>query len=241
MSESAALSSAVLRVNGIEGGYGSVPIVRNLCFEVGPNECVAILGRNGMGKSTLLRLLIGLLQPTAGSITFRERPIVGLQPHEIARLGIGYVPQGRGIFPKLTVEENLRIGTRASERGTTIPKEVFEYFPLLNERRYQLGGTLSGGEQQMLAIGRALCGLPTVLLLDEPSEGIQPSIVKELGLLLPRIRAKNRIATVIVEQNLDLASRVAERALVMEKGRIVFACHGSEIKESRRVHKYLTI
>ncbi len=212
----------MLQVSNLCASYGSVPVLSSIRLHLASNEVISLLGRNGVGKTTLLKVLMGLLKPTEGSIDLEGRSIRGLSPHSIARLGIAYVPQGRGIFPRLTVLENLELGTRAiSERRPVIPDDVFMFFPILKQRLKQEGGTLSGGEQQMLAIGRALCGRPKLLLLDEPSEGIQPSIVQQLGLLIPEIASKTGMAILLVEQNVDLALRVSVRCVVMEKGRIV--------------------
>jgi urea ABC transporter ATP-binding protein UrtE len=232
---------AILRVDAVQGGYDAVPVLRGVSFNLGVNECLAILGRNGMGKTTLLRSLVGLLPPTSGLIRFDGTSIVGMPPHEIARLGVAYVPQGRAIFAKLTVLENLQIGTRAARQRRDIPRQVFDYFPILRERKDQLGGTLSGGQQQMLAIGRALCGDPKILLMDEPSEGLQPSLVQELGLLLPRIKEESHLAIVIVEQNLDLARSVAQRALIIDKGRFAFECTSDQITDNGEVRRLLTL
>jgi urea ABC transporter ATP-binding protein UrtE len=212
----------MLRLAEVHVGYGSTNVVDGISFELRIGEVLALMGRNGAGKTTLMRAIIGLLRPNSGHIQLDGASICGLPPHRIAQKGVAFVPQGRGIFAKLTVHENLLIGTRAAGQGLRqIPGKVFDYFPVLAERLQQRGGTLSGGEQQMLAIARALCGRPRLLLLDEPSEGIQPSIVHDLGRLLRRIVDEASVAVLLVEQNLDLALQVASRALIMEKGHIV--------------------
>ena len=231
----------MLRIADLDVGYEGVPVIHGLSLTVGRAEAVAVMGRNGVGKSTLLRSIVGLVKPWAGAVEVDGHAIAGDAPHRIARLGIGYVPQGRGIFPKLTVRENLVLGTRAVGKDGRIDERVFAYFPILQERLRQIGGTLSGGEQQMLAIARALCGQPKVLLLDEPSEGIQPSIVKLLEGLLPRIRSEAGLTVVIVEQNLDLAQHTASRFLFMDKGRIVHESDRKDLEDRSVLRRYLGV
>ena len=231
----------ILRISDLDVGYDGVPVLHGLSLTVGRAEAVAVMGRNGVGKSTLLRSIVGLVKPSAGSVEVDRHAIAGAPPHRIARLGIGYVPQGRGIFPKLTVKENLILGTRAVGKEGRIDEQVFAYFPILQERLRQIGGTLSGGEQQMLAIARALCGRPKVLLLDEPSEGIQPSIVKLLVALLPRIRSEAGLTVVIVEQNLDLAQHTADRFVFMDKGRTVHECGRKALEDKSILRRYLGV
>jgi ABC-type branched-subunit amino acid transport system ATPase component len=182
----------VLRLIELESGYGSVRVLRRVSLEVRRGACVVVLGRNGVGKSTLLQSIVGLVPTTSGMVQFAGDELTGLPAYKIARRGIAFVPQGRGILPKLTVGENLIAGTRAAGSNGQIPPQIYEYFPILKERFHQLGGTLSGGQQQMLALGRALCGKPKILLLDEPSEGIQPNIVAELATILPGYHERRR-------------------------------------------------
>jgi len=232
----------VLRVSDLHASYGPVPVLAGVELALDQGEIMAVLGRNGVGKTTLLRVLIGLLKPTRGRIELAGQDLAGLPAHRVARLGVGYVPQGRGIFPRLTVQENLLVGTRAQGvKRASIPEEVYDFFPILKERLDQAGGTLSGGEQQMLALGRALCGRPKLMLLDEPSEGIQPSIVQKLGGLIPEIAQREGLSVLIVEQNLDLALRVSRRCLVMEKGRIVYQGAPEDFGDEKVVKKYLAI
>ena len=227
-------STVMLRVRELRAGYGSTLILSGLSLELRPGEVLAILGRNGAGKTTLMRTIIGLVRPRTGSIDFDGASIVGMPPHRVAQKGVAFVPQGRGIFGKLSVRENLLIGTRAARHTAgQIPASIFDYFPILTERLEQSGATLSGGEQQMLAIARALCGRPRVLLLDEPSEGIQPSIVHDLGRLLRWIVKDESVAVLLVEQNLDLALQLADRALIMEKGRIVREARAAEFRDEK--------
>jgi len=195
-------TETVLEIRGLQAGYGATPILQGVDLAVGKGEIVALIGRNGVGKTTTMRCLMGLLRTRGG--------------------GIGYVPQGREVFPRMTVAENLMVGELiGGPRGKKQPELVYQYFPRLAERRDQLAGTMSGGEQQQLAIGRALVGNPALMLLDEPSEGIQPSIVQLICDVLRAIRRDLGTTILFVEQNLDTILDVGERAYVMEKGRIV--------------------
>src|SRR5262249_31640980 len=232
----------MLRVEGIEAGYGPVRVLRGVDFVLEPKEILVLLGRNGVGKTTLMRVLMGLVPLSAGRITLDGADLTGAPPYHIARRGIGYVPQGRRIFPKLTVRENLTIGTRARANGRAeISERVFEFFPVLKERLAQLGGSLSGGQQQMLALGRALCTEPKVLLLDEPSEGIQPDIVHQIGEIVRRLVATTELAVLLVEQNLDLGLGAATRCVIMEKGTIVREGRPAEFQDERVLREYLAI
>jgi len=213
----------VLRAADLRAGYGMTPVLAGVNLEVGKGEIVAVLGRNGMGKTTLLRTLMGLLPARAGTISWNGgRDISKLPAHARARLGLTYVPQGRDIFPGLTVLENLRLGGLAT--GQDVERrvgEVLRAFPMLREKLSERGGSLSGGQQQLLALARALVASPKMLLLDEPSEGIQPSILEQI---LERVRTINReegITVLLVEQNLEFAAALAERAYIMNKGVVV--------------------
>jgi branched-chain amino acid transport system ATP-binding protein len=199
-------------------------VLHGVSLEVRAGEAVALLGRNGVGKTTLIRSIVGFTPPRAGTITFRGTALQGRPPYRIARAGIALVPQGRRIFAPLTVDENLRIGARGAEPRAWNADTVHALFPRLDERRVQWGGTLSGGEQQMLAIGRALMSNPGLLVLDEPSEGLAPLVVREIGRVLRRLKEAG-LAILLVEQNVPLALRVADRVYVMSKGQIVY--HGA--------------
>lgn len=212
----------MLRIENLCAGYGDVEVIHDLTLDVLPNEVVGVLGCNGAGKTTLVKAIMGLLPRVSGRITFDRQPVTGLRTHVIARRGIGLVPQGRWIFPKLTVRENLLMGAQAAG-GAEILDEVFDYFPVLGTRLSQQGGTLSGGEQQVLALARALCGRPKLLLLDEPSDGVQPNLVERIGEVIPEICRRSQLAVLLVEQNLDLVLQCASRCIVVGNGRLEHA------------------
>ena len=233
----------MLEIDGLESGYGGSRVLRGIGFTVAEGESVALLGRNGMGKTTLLRTIMGLLRATQGSIRFAGERLDGRRPEQIAKAGIAFVPQGREIFAELTVEENLLLGAMGhGGLGAAVPEAIFERFPILKERRRQRGGTLSGGQQQQLAIGRALAGNPRLLLLDEPSEGLQPSIVLEVAEALQREVAGQRLTLITVEQNVDLALRVADRCLFIENGSLVAEAASAELRrDPAMLHRHLAI
>jgi branched-chain amino acid transport system ATP-binding protein len=212
----------ILEIDDLHAGYGRIPILNGVTFGVGEGEAVGILGHNGMGKTTLLRALVGQLPVTGGSLRFAGREIGREPSHRRARAGIGYVPQGRAIFPALTVYENLRMGYiprgEESEEGTL--NDIRAIFPRLDRLLDRAGGALSGGEQQLLALARALCGRPKLLLLDEPTEGIQPSIIDEISEILRRLHRFQNLAIIVVEQSLDFIAQLSERVLLLQKGTI---------------------
>lgn len=232
--------SPVLEVHGLHSRYGVTPILRGIDFTVGKGEIVALIGRNGVGKTTTMRCLIGLLPATAGKIVFNGHDITGLPADRRARLGVGYIPQGRHVFPRMTVEENLMIGELIGNAGKSAIDDVYQYFPVLKEKRRQVAGALSGGQQQQLAIGRALVGKPELLLLDEPSEGIQPSIVQLICEVLRTIRDAHGTTILFVEQSMDTILALAERCYIVEKGlTIASIAHGNVCAET--VRRYLLI
>lgn len=234
----------MLKIEGLIAGYqhGS-RVLDGVSLNVHRGEIVALMGRNGMGKTTLLRTITGHLFPTGGAISFDGKPIIGRPSHEIANLGIGYVPQGREIFSEFTTEENLLMGVIGKRHlPNRIPNWAYETFPVLRERRLQRAGSMSGGQQQQLAIMRALVGEPKLLLLDEPSEGIQPSIVQEIARTLRRTAQEKQLTVLLVEQNLDLVLGMASRSLFMENGRVVDEAPVEKIRlSSEFVEKYLSV
>ncbi len=235
------MTEAVLDVRGLGASYGATPILQGVDMRAAKGEIVGLIGRNGVGKTTTMRCLIGLLRATRGSILLRGQDVTALPSDARARLGIGYVPQGREVFPRMTVAENLAVGELiGGSRGKKLPDLVYQCFPRLADRRSQLAGTMSGGEQQQLAIGRVLIGNPALMLLDEPSEGIQPSIVQMICDALRSVRKELGTTIVFVEQNLDTILAISERCYVMEKGRIVSAIGAGEVT-AENVRQHLLI
>jgi len=211
----------MLSVKGLNQYYGGSHILRDLSFEIPAGKVTALLGRNGVGKTTLLRTLMGLVPARTGQVIFYDKEITRVKPYERARAGIGYVPQGREIFPRLTVEENLRMGLATLARGARVPGRIFEMFPVLRQMLGRRGGDLSGGQQQQLAIGRALAMGPKLLILDEPTEGIQPSIIKDIERAIRALAATGDMAILLVEQYYDFARSLADQYIVMERGEIL--------------------
>jgi urea transport system ATP-binding protein len=222
----------MLEVNAIDLHYGAAQALRGISLKASPGSVTCVLGRNGVGKSSLLRALVGQHPVSRGSITWESRDITTLRPSERARRGIAYVPQGREIFPLLTVEENLQTGFAPLRRDDrTVPEVVFSLFPVLKGMLRRRGGDLSGGQQQQLAIGRALVMRPRLLLLDEPTEGIQPSIIKDIGRAIAYLRGLGEMAIVLVEQYLDFARELGDHFAVMDRGQVVYACNRADIDE----------
>jgi len=232
---------SLLTVEGLRSGYGGKPVLQGVDLSVRDREVTAVIGRNGVGKSTLMKAVIGLLPTTDGTIRFNGADIDAETPHVRARRGIGYVPQGRDVFPRMSVEENLRVGLSISGARTADFEPVYAYFPILKERRRQAAGTLSGGQQQQLAIGRVLVGQPTLLLLDEPSEGIQPSIVQDIARIVVELNQKTGLTVVLVEQNIDMIRAMAQRCFVMDKGRVVTELAPAMLDDSSVVRRYLAV
>lgn len=208
----------MLEVKGLHSGFGRIPIIHDVSFSVAPGELLGILGHNGAGKSTLLKTLSGFVAATNGELAFEGASFFRLPPHRRARLGIGYVPQGRRIFPALSVRENLEIAAQRSGRAID---EVLEIFPRVSRLLDRPGGALSGGEQQLLALARCLCTRPRLVLLDEPTEGIQPSIIEEMIETLLRVRRSEGLTILLVEQNLEFLTALSDRILVLSRGRVV--------------------
>jgi len=231
----------MLSIQSLRSGYGLVPVLHDVSFTLNKGETLVLLGRNGVGKTTLLKSIMGIVKCTDGEVLLQGTNVMGWQPHRMARSGVAYVPQGRGIFPKLTVQENLLVGLRARRDGVrTIPAELLDMFPILKERMGQLAGTFSGGQQQILALARALCGAPDLLLLDEPSEGIQPSIVQQIADLLRHFNRELGLTVLLVEQNLELARRAGSRCLVMQKGRVTGSLSREDLDQDDKVFEVLS-
>jgi branched-chain amino acid transport system ATP-binding protein len=224
----------MLTLSGVHAYYGDSHILHDVSLEVGRGEVVSLLGRNGAGKTTTALAVMGYLAPRPGSIVFEGRPIGGWAPHRVSRAGIGFVPQERGIFPSLTVKENLTVAARPGERGRWTLDAVYALFPRLREREANLGFQLSGGEQQMLSIARALMLNPTLLLLDEPSEGLAPLIVREIVEVLRTLKAEG-LAVLLIEQNLRAALDLADRHYVLSKGAVCFSGTRRELEGNERV------
>jgi urea transport system ATP-binding protein len=220
----------MLKVEGLNQYYGGSHILRNLGFEAKLGEVTVVLGRNGVGKTTLLKSLMGVVPVKTGQIQLDGQDITQATSYERVRRGIGYVPQGREIFGRLTVEENLRMGLAIKPGGTAIPAELFELFPILKQFLNRRGGDLSGGQQQQLAIARALAAGPKLLMLDEPTEGIQPSIIKDIGRVIRMLADRKTMAIVLVEQYYDFAEELADQYLVMERGEIIARGRGTDMK-----------
>ncbi|MDE0654637.1 MAG: ABC transporter ATP-binding protein [bacterium] len=234
----------MLSLAEVQAGYGSTRVLQDVALEVEAGECTAVLGRNGVGKSTLMRCIAGLIPLQRGHITFDGNDVSSLPAFRRARLGVSHVPQGRGIFGGLTVRENLRVGPAAQQPAvaTATVERLLEEFPTLGAKANSKGASLSGGQQQLLALARALANEPRLLLLDEPSEGIQPSILDEIADVLARVRADRHITLVLVEQNLDFAARLAERAHVMVKGELVATVDTAELAADRDLQRrYMAI
>lgn len=223
----------MLQVNELNQYYSGSHILRGVSFEVLVGEVTCLLGRNGVGKTTLLKSLMGLVPVKGGSITWQGKTITQRKPHQRVQAGIAYVPQGREIFPRLTVEENLLMGlSRFSGReAKVVPDEIYQLFPVLKEMKLRRGGDLSGGQQQQLAIGRALACKPQLLILDEPTEGIQPSIIKEIGQVIRHLAGRGDMAILLVEQFYDFAAELADQYLVMSRGEIVQRGGGSAMEQ----------
>jgi branched-chain amino acid transport system ATP-binding protein len=231
--------SLLLALEDIHAAYGLSRVLFGISLEVAAGECVALLGRNGVGKTTTLRSIIGLTPPYRGRVLWRGRDITGWPPHRAARAGIGFVPEDRRIFAELTVWENLEVGARAAGRpGRWTLAAVGELFPILRERRNQLGGFLSGGEQQMLTIARTLMGNPELLLLDEPSEGLAPLVVEMLRERIAELKAQG-LTILLAEQGVDFALSLADRVYVLEKGSVRFAGAARDLREDKALRSRL--
>ena len=235
----------MLTVEAIHTYYGKSHILHGVSLEVRPGEVVGLLGRNGVGKSTTLKTIMGLIHPTEGRIVFEGQPIARTAPHRLARLGIGYVPEDRRIFRLLTVMENLRTGLDrngvSEERKKALLEKVYQYFPVLAERRYQAGGSRWGGEQQMLAIARAMMLEPKIILLDEPTEGLMPRMVAQIREIIALLH-RERVAILLVEQNVPLTLEVSDRIYIMEKGVVRHHAAAATLRsDDSIIHQYLGV
>jgi len=220
----------MLSMSGVNQYYGGSHILRDVELQAHAGQITVVLGRNGVGKTTLLKALMGLVPIRTGSIALDGKALEKTTPYERARAGLGYVPQGREIFARLTVEENLLMGLAGKPAGTPLPQEIFEWFPVLHDMRKRRGGDLSGGQQQQLAIGRALAAGPKVLVLDEPTEGIQPSIIKDIGRVIRKLADQGAMAIVLVEQYYDFARELADSYVVMERGSVLAHGRGANME-----------
>ncbi|WP_144107138.1 urea ABC transporter ATP-binding subunit UrtE [Paraburkholderia sp. BCC1886] len=229
----------MLAIDNLNVFYGESHVLHDLSFDLSPGETVAVMGRNGMGKTTLLKALIGMIPSRSGRIRLNERELVKAKSYERVAAGFGYVPQGRMIFPYLSVEENILSGMDRFKRAE-VPDYIFASFPVLHEMRHRRGGNLSGGQQQQLAIARALVSEPKVLILDEPTEGIQPSIIKEIARSLNKLKKERDFALIVSEQVLSFTLDIADRFLIIEKGRFVHSDTRANV-DADRIMRYLTI
>ncbi len=227
----------LLQVDNLNVRYGSIQGTNGISFEVREGETVALIGSNGAGKSSTLKAILGMASYPTGSISYNGQPLKGLRPHEVLRLGVGYSPEGRRVFPALSVSDNLRVGayTRTSQEFDQRSEQIYRYFPRLKERFKQDAGSLSGGEQQMLAIGRALMSFPKLFLLDEPSLGLAPIIVERIGEILKEVQDKEKISVILSEQNAIWALGLASRAVILELGRVVAEGDAAELRQSPKI------
>ena len=232
----------MLEVSELAAGYGRIPILGGVSFSVARGEFIGVLGHNGMGKTTLLRALMGYIPATAGRIVLEDADITWVEPYRRARAGMGYVPQGREIFPGLSVRDNLRMGAVGRPKDEAAAIElVLETFPRLKPLIDRPGGALSGGEQQLLAMARCLAGNPRLILLDEPTEGIQPSIIDEIAETLLNLRSKGKLTMILVEQNLDFIATLSERVLIIQKGAIVHSAEPDELHGHGLINEFIGV
>jgi urea transport system ATP-binding protein len=236
------MGTNMLQVNQLNQYYGSSHTLRGVSLSLEKGQCLALLGRNGVGKTTLLKCLMGVLPSASGNVMLDGRDITKLKPHERAALGIAYVPQGREIFARLTVEENLLMGmaTKSGRKATGINGEVYELFPVLKEMLNRRGGDLSGGQQQQLAIARALLAEPRLIILDEPTEGIQPSIIKDIGRVIRLLRERGDIAILLCEQYFDFAHDLADKFMVLSRGEVVASGSKADMSDEN-VKRHLAV
>ena len=236
--------SSILTTTNICSGYGTATVVRDISVNILSNEIVGVIGRNGVGKSTFVKTIIGLIRASSGSVTLFGKDITNLQPELVARKGVGYVPQGRGVFPRMTVNEHLLLGgylQQDNQKRLKFNKLIFDLFPILHERKSQLAGSLSGGQQEMLAIGRALAGGPEILILDEPSEGVQPNIVGQIGEAILDFRKLLSLSVILIDQNASLISKTVDRAYAVEKGSVLAMLDSDAVRDEEKLSDVLSI
>ena len=236
--------SSILTTTDICSGYGTATVVRDISVNILSNEIVGVIGRNGVGKSTFVKTIIGLIRASSGNVTLFGKDITNLQPELVARKGVGYVPQGRGIFPRMTVNEHLLLGgylQQDNQKRLKFNKLIFDLFPILHERKSQLAGSLSGGQQEMLAIGRALAGGPEILILDEPSEGVQPNIVGQIGEAILDFRKLLSLSVILIDQNASLISKTVDRAYAVEKGSVLAMLDSNAVRDEEKLSDVLSI
>lgn len=235
-------ASSLLSVEHLTAGYGNTSVLQDVGFHVGQGEIVAVIGRNGVGKTTLMKTLMGLVKHREGTLRFNGDDLGPLDTHQRARRGIGYIPQGREVFLRMTVWENLKVGEMLRQPGEEVDYErVYEFFPILRERSNQRAGTFSGGQQQQLAIGRAMVGKPRLMLLDEPSEGIQPNIVKDIARNILKLNRELGTTILFVEQNLEMIMTMAQRCYVMDKGQIVRELEPEQLRDRDAMRRALAV
>ena len=236
--------SSILTTTDICSGYGTATVVREISVNILSNEIVGVIGRNGVGKSTFVKTIIGLIRASSGNVTLFGKDITNLQPELVARKGVGYVPQGRGVFPRMTVNEHLLLGgylQQDNQKRLKFNKLIFDLFPILHERKSQLAGSLSGGQQEMLAIGRALAGGPEILILDEPSEGVQPNIVGQIGEAILDFRKLLSLSVILIDQNASLISKTVDRAHAVEKGSVLAMLDSDAVRDEEKLSDVLSI
>ncbi len=231
----------MLSISNLHFSYGAVQALRDVSMVMQPGEITCVMGRNGVGKTTLMKNIMGVLKSSRGSISLDDQNVANLPSHKRAKAGLAWVAQGRLIFPKLTVMENLRIGLEGrTDKVKQIPEEIFELFPVLKQMSHRMGGDLSGGQQQQLAIGRALAGNPKVLLLDEPTEGIQPNIIQHIGQVLRKLATERNMTVVLVEQYLDFVREFGKRFYIMNRGQVCYSGQTAELTPEI-VHQHLSV
>ncbi|SEO46525.1 ABC transporter ATP-binding protein [Aquisalimonas asiatica] len=235
-------ADSLLSVEHLTAGYGNTSVLQDVGFRVGQGEIVAVIGRNGVGKTTLMKTLMGLVKHREGTLRLNGEDLGPLDTHQRARRGIGYIPQGREVFLRMTVWENLKVGEMLKQPGEEVDYErVYEFFPILRERSNQRAGTFSGGQQQQLAIGRAMVAKPRLMLLDEPSEGIQPNIVKDIARNILKLNRELGTTVLLVEQNLEMIMTMAQRCYVMDKGQIVSELEPEQLRDRDAMRRALAV